>query len=96
METKITSKMSNEINSIKDAIDEIKLDQMKCQWGPWSEWGPCSQTCGNAGTKKRRRTLIIPALPGQQCQGSGDEVQQCNVHPCMKGTTGTYLLQLDY
>ena len=47
METKITSKMSNEINSIKDVIEEIKLDQMKCQWGPWSEWGSCSQTCGN-------------------------------------------------
>ena len=46
MEIKITSKMSNEINSIKDVIEEIKLDQMKCQWGPWSEWGSCSQTCG--------------------------------------------------
>ena len=43
-------------------------------------------SCGDSGTKNRRRNLIIPAPPGQHCQGSGDEVQKCNVQPCMKGT----------
>ena len=52
-------------------------------WGPWSIFGECSKTCGG-GMKYRKRNCDnpSPANGGKDCQGSSDEAQHCNVHPC--------------
>ena len=52
-------------------------------WGPWSTFGGCSKTCGG-GMKYRKRKCDnpAPANGGMDCQGSSNEAQHCNVHPC--------------
>jgi len=54
---------SEDIGKIKS---ELKRD---CEWGAWSEWGPCTQNC-NGGDQQRKRPLLAPALFGGQCTGS--------------------------
>ena len=31
-----------------------------CIWESWSEWTPCSVTCGGGGTQTRRREIATP------------------------------------
>lgn len=52
-------------------------------WSGWSQWGPCSQTCG-AGRRSRTRscTRPAPALIGRPCPGSKTEVTSCYLNPC--------------
>lgn len=45
-------------------------------WGPWSEWGSCSQTCDNG---KRTRTRICMHPP---CNGSNSETEVCSTNLC--------------
>jgi len=50
-------------------------------WGLWSQWKPCSKTCGT-GQKSRTR-LCIGGEPGEgQCVGSSSSSQACNAQAC--------------
>ena len=52
-------------------------------WTPWSEWGPCSQSCGN-GFQKRMRSCTNPppANNGKTCNGTVMETKTCNTRLC--------------
>merc|ERR1712112_321304 len=54
--------------------------------GHWSEWGPCSKTCGG-GTKTRTCTNPAPAHGGADCEaGYGPGVtDSCNTDNCPSG-----------
>ena len=54
---------------------------VNCQFSNWSEYGPCSHTCGNHGTKQRTRKILAPAKNGGECQGDVN-IAKCNVGPC--------------
>lgn len=49
----------------------------------WTVWGPCSQTCGE-GTQRRSRQCTNPAPRhgGNDCTGSYEEFQTCEIVPC--------------
>jgi hypothetical protein len=51
----------------------------------WSEFGPCSRTCGG-GYQKRKRTCTSPSPDhgGKDCSqfGSTEDVQECATDPC--------------
>jgi hypothetical protein len=47
--------------------------------GGWSEWGPCSASCG-AGTQTRSCDSPAPAHGGLRCDG--DSSRACNADPC--------------
>ncbi|TRY69476.1 hypothetical protein TCAL_03259 [Tigriopus californicus] len=59
------------------------------QWGKWSEWTECSQTCGG-GTKKRDRVCILKEGKKQGCFNDGPHGEKrfremeisCNEVPC--------------
>ncbi|CAG0917811.1 unnamed protein product [Notodromas monacha] len=52
-------------------------------WTPWSEWSPCSQTCGIAHkTRRRFCTNPPPAFGGKACAGKDTEDAQCMIPPC--------------
>ena len=55
----------------------------------WSDWSPCSKTCGG-GTQTRN--IIITKYPqdfGKSCPDNSVETQTCNSSPCFPlGTTG--------
>eukprot|EP00440_Ansanella_granifera_P010536 gb/GFBE01011429.1/.p1 GENE.gb/GFBE01011429.1/~~gb/GFBE01011429.1/.p1 ORF type:complete len:1322 (+),score=241.23 gb/GFBE01011429.1/:1-3966(+) len=54
-----------------------------CQWGDWSEWGACSDSCGHKGMAKRSRQHVVEAqFGGQSCFGPKEDEQGCNRHAC--------------
>uniref|UniRef100_A0A915PCQ4 Apple domain-containing protein n=1 Tax=Setaria digitata TaxID=48799 RepID=A0A915PCQ4_9BILA len=47
------------------------------EWGPWSAWTECSQSC-NGGKQSRSRTCSA----GLRCDGPTVSIQACNVEKC--------------
>nr|XP_057919058.1 A disintegrin and metalloproteinase with thrombospondin motifs 2 isoform X2 [Doryrhamphus excisus] len=60
--------------------DIIKQDG---NWGPWSEFGQCSRTCGG-GVQFRTRDCDSPrpANGGRTCVGATYQFQMCNTNEC--------------
>lgn len=55
---------------------------VNCVLGTWSSWGTCSKPCG-LGTQTRTRSVVTaPVAGGKACEAT-QEVQQCNVNPCI-------------
>ena len=52
-------------------------------WSSWSEFSPCSVTCGG-GTRSRKRECNNPPAvdTGTDCPGDSCEVAICNTQPC--------------
>jgi len=57
-----------------------------CQWGNWSEWTPCSQTCeinSQKGSQSRQKAIVRQATKGGTiCVGDATELQDCPGAPC--------------
>ncbi|XP_041642010.1 A disintegrin and metalloproteinase with thrombospondin motifs 7 [Cheilinus undulatus] len=53
-------------------------------WASWSEWSPCSRTCG-AGVQSAHRDCDnpIPAYKGKYCLGERLRYKICNTAPCL-------------
>lgn len=52
-------------------------------WSSWGEWSPCSKTCGN-GTSTRRRACNnpAPAFGGAACVGATEMSKDCSEQLC--------------
>ncbi|XP_038068183.1 A disintegrin and metalloproteinase with thrombospondin motifs 7-like [Patiria miniata] len=56
-------------------------------WGPWSEWTPCSMTCGSGvAIKERHCNNPRPANGGRYCVGERKKYAICNRQECPKGS----------
>ncbi|XP_059193400.1 A disintegrin and metalloproteinase with thrombospondin motifs 13 [Centropristis striata] len=59
-------------------------------WSNWSEFSPCSRTCGGGVTHRTRKcNNPRPAFGGNDCEGPDIEAELCHQQPC-EGT------QLDF
>eukprot|EP01012_Entosiphon_sulcatum_P029449 TRINITY_DN358_c0_g1_i1.p1 TRINITY_DN358_c0_g1~~TRINITY_DN358_c0_g1_i1.p1 ORF type:complete len:2229 (+),score=276.12 TRINITY_DN358_c0_g1_i1:2833-9519(+) len=52
-----------------------------CQVSAWSAWGPCSTNCAG-GTRKRTRTIVMPAQNGGKGCPALEESETCGADPC--------------
>ena len=61
----------------------LRLITVNGGWSLWSEYSPCSVTCGS-GTKVRMRTCTnpVPENNGAECTGVRVETQSCDMGPC--------------
>jgi len=52
-------------------------------WSPWTNWGDCTETCGE-GTQTRDRLCDNPveSLGGAPCPEEADQTRTCNVKLC--------------
>jgi len=50
-------------------------------WDPWTQWGPCSRTCGG-GTRRRNRFCNKGLYGGKDCFGNNEEMEECNEGGC--------------
>ena len=53
-----------------------------CQWAPFAEWTPCSQSCGGGLQTRSRIQLQSASNGGLACAGLGTEEQECNLQAC--------------
>ncbi|KAM9306065.1 SCO-spondin-like, partial [Gastrophryne carolinensis] len=50
-------------------------------YGPWTDWGPCSVSCGG-GHRWRTRSCTQRGPDGAACGEETREVEECNSEPC--------------
>ena len=57
----------------------------ECEFTDWSDFGPCSVTCGEGGQRVRIRRLISVDSDGDSvnCNGNLTELQPCDPGPCI-------------
>ncbi|XP_023249691.1 A disintegrin and metalloproteinase with thrombospondin motifs 13 isoform X1 [Seriola lalandi dorsalis] len=52
-------------------------------WSSWSEFSPCSRTCGGGVTRRTRQcNNPRPAFGGNECQGLDIDAELCHQQPC--------------
>ena len=51
-------------------------------WGTWSQWSPCSASCGSG-----RRTRLRECVNGNTCLGQRQQFENCLVRACPERKT---------
>eukprot|EP01012_Entosiphon_sulcatum_P049574 TRINITY_DN6820_c0_g1_i5.p1 TRINITY_DN6820_c0_g1~~TRINITY_DN6820_c0_g1_i5.p1 ORF type:complete len:1020 (+),score=28.13 TRINITY_DN6820_c0_g1_i5:698-3757(+) len=62
------------------ACNELKCPDVKCIVSDWSEWTPCSVTCGG-GTQSHNRIIVLRPTGLERCPAL-EETRTCNELPC--------------
>ena len=55
---------------------------INCQWASWTDWGQCSETCGNGSKTRTREKAQVAMYNGEDCQGNNTEIKECNLKQC--------------
>jgi spondin-1 len=60
--------------------DEKSTDlQAECVYGDWSEWSPCSKTCGDVAVQIRTRVVLNHEMSCTERV----EKRECEILPCL-------------
>lgn len=59
----------------------VKPCPVDCQVSAWSDYGPCSSTCGEGTRSRTRKVIVQDAYGGKLCPTLA-ESQTCNIKPC--------------
>lgn len=69
-------------------------EKVDCMVTPWSEFGPCSVTCGRGRSEKRRMIKVPAANGGKRCPKKLVRRKKCNNPKCNNGYNGLQSLSL--
>ncbi|XP_058879421.1 SCO-spondin [Acipenser ruthenus] len=58
------------------------LCDVDCQWSDWSEWTPCSVSCGTGVLLSSRIETLQRQYNGKDCEGSSQRRQLCVLPDC--------------
>ncbi|XP_073488988.1 LOW QUALITY PROTEIN: SCO-spondin-like [Aquarana catesbeiana] len=53
-----------------------------CQWSSWSDWSPCSVTCGTGVQTAQRRKTQLRLYDGEECTGTASRQRDCHLPDC--------------
>ncbi|XP_053322587.1 SCO-spondin-like [Spea bombifrons] len=53
-----------------------------CQWSPWTEWSPCSVTCGSGVQTSQRHHTQQRLYDGEECAGESTRQRKCSLQDC--------------
>ncbi|XP_068091514.1 SCO-spondin-like isoform X2 [Hyperolius riggenbachi] len=53
-----------------------------CQWSPWSDWSPCSVTCGSGTQTSQRHQIQQRLYDGEECTESPTRQRECHLPDC--------------
>uniref|UniRef100_A0A336LL51 Spondin-1 n=1 Tax=Culicoides sonorensis TaxID=179676 RepID=A0A336LL51_CULSO len=75
----------NDINSFLSNTNRIQneLSNLECEYSPWSNWSPCSKSCGEGAVQQRTRYVLNPTLATFCTQRL--EERPCDNMPCLVG-----------
>ena len=76
------------LSSVFIYFPSISVSPIDGKYGPWSDWTPCSKSCGT-GMRSRIRncTSPAPAFGGKDCSALGDpqESEPCEMQSLCPG-----------
>lgn len=73
-------KKQQRIQNQKKTQEIFSKERRDCETGEWSEWSPCSVSCGG-GSQSRNRLMKTPAKNGGSCILK-ETKEGCNTNPC--------------
>lgn len=81
--TIVISEISGKVISFRQKVVLNLPSKISGAWGPWSDWSPCSLSCGG-GQQIRNRTCNNPAPRGggENCTGDAQESRSCSMQAC--------------
>ncbi len=63
--------------------DVMDCNTQDCpHFGGWSEWSPCSKSCGGGERSKVRECIVPRDGDDSLCEGNGILTEKCNTQPC--------------
>lgn len=65
-----------------DACEDAAVKD--CTWTTWQPWHPCSVTCSNGTTFRKRNVAMQPANGGVPCDGYFEQYHGCNMMACVQ------------
>lgn len=78
-------------NSIEYEVCVIPNCPVDGYWRKWSEWGPCSVSCGN-GFSVRKRQCNPPKFGGNNCEGNTNtQSKNCFIKECLTHNLNLYV-----
>lgn len=64
------------------------VQSIRCEYSEWSQWSPCSKSCGTSAIKIRTRT-VLNYQNSHLCTDRLEE-KECEVMPCLAGNYHNY------
>ncbi|KAL3087684.1 hypothetical protein niasHS_008662 [Heterodera schachtii] len=67
----------------KDECQGADVERLLCNtqlcpaWSTWTEWSPCSKSCGTGGTQTRKRECRYAGVLSDECTGAAKDEKQC-------------------
>jgi len=65
-----------------ESCKDVRVKSVDCELSVWSDWSPCSETCGGGQQWRRRRTLTEVKKLGSPCDDKLEEMRGCNSRKC--------------
>ena len=78
---------SNDFGCVGDTWEMRPCNENKCPvWTPWTDWSPCTRSCGG-GKKVKTRKCVLPDTLGLEkirlfCPGDEEVIENCNTGKC--------------
>ncbi|CAK8671655.1 unnamed protein product [Clavelina lepadiformis] len=68
--------------SLETKSCNLECCPVNCAWGPWSDFGKCSASCGGGHQSRLRNITTEASCSGDSCSGSSKEIRHCNAECC--------------
>ncbi|XP_006884852.1 PREDICTED: papilin [Elephantulus edwardii] len=73
------------LSLVSSALKVRRQQRQNDVWGPWSQWSPCSRTCGGGISFRERPCYSWRGDGGSSCVGPSRSHRSCHTESCPEG-----------